>query len=306
MPTLKFIKTFQIAARNSSFKLAADELHVTASAVSHQMKLLEEQLGLNLFERGAHSLHLTDAGAHYLESIDELFVRLELATEQLRLRHHRLAVRVMAPPFFANELLLPKLSEFSEAHPTVDMHVSTRTSHNAMHVAAADVSIICGDGQWPNMVTRLLFTQRVVVACAPHLLRLRRINAVEDLGKESLIVDTRRLDLWDRWTASQGMPVVRPRQEIRLDSMSAAVQAAELGVGFALVSAPLAARRFQTGTLERVFDAELVTGDAYYLVARPDDVERPAVRALIDWASREFGARDAHATSPLEIRIGYR
>jgi LysR family transcriptional regulator, glycine cleavage system transcriptional activator len=306
MPTLKFIKTFQIAARNCSFKLAADELHVTASAVSHQMKLLEQQLGLNLFERGAHSLHLTEAGAHYLESIDELFVRLELATEQLRLRHRRLVVRVMAPPFFANELLLPKLSEFSEAHPTVDMHVTTRTTHNAMHGAGTDVSIICGDGQWPNMVTRLLFTQRVVVACAPQLLRLGRVNAIEDLGKESLIVDTRRLDLWDRWAASQGKPAIRPRQEIRLDTMSAAVQAAELGVGFALVSAPLAAGRFQTGTLKRVFDAELVTGDAYYLVARPDDADRPAVRALIDWASREFGAREECSSSPLAVKIGYR
>jgi LysR family transcriptional regulator, glycine cleavage system transcriptional activator len=306
MPTLKFIKTFQIAARKSSFKLAADDLHVTASAVSHQIKLLEEQLGLTLFERGAHSLHLTEAGAHYLESIDDLFVRLELATEQLRLRHHRLAVRVMAPPFFANELLLPKLSEFSEAHPTVDMHVSTRTSLNDMHAAGADVSIICGDGQWPSMVKHLLFTQRVVVACAPQLLRLRKVHVAEDLGKESLIVDTRRLDLWDRWAASQGKAAIRPRQEIRLDSMSAAVQAAELGVGFALVSAPLAARKFQTGTLERVFEAELITGDAYYLVARPDDADRPAVRALIDWASREFGAREEYSSSPLEIKIGYR
>ena len=298
-PSLKFIKTFQIAARNLSFKLAAEELHITASAVSHQVKTLEEQLGMALFERGAHSLLLTEAGSHYLKSIDVLFARLELVTEQLRKRYRKLAVRVVVPPFFASELLLPRLSAFSAVHANVDIHVNTRSAPNAEHAADADVSVICGNGYWPDMETRFLFRQRVVAACAPQLLRERRISAVRDLEDECLIVDTRRLDLWDRWAALQGVDSLRPRQEVRLDSMAASVHAAEQGVGFALVSAPLAVARFESGTLRRAFDTELITGESYYLVVRPDDAERPGVHALVDWLTLEFGSHaDAQHQPP--------
>jgi LysR family glycine cleavage system transcriptional activator len=300
-PSLKFIKTFQIAARQRSFKLAADELHITASAVSHQIKSLEEQLRLSLFDRGANSLTLTEAGENYLQSIDALFARLELVTDQLRERYHKLAIRLMVPPFFATELLLPKLSVFSAAHPNIDIHVNTRSAPNAAHAASSDVSLICGSGHWPNMVTQLLFRQRVVAACAPGLLSDRCIRTVQDLTDEALIVDTRRLDLWDRWAALQGVAALRPRQEIRLDSMSAAVHAAEQGVGFALVSAPVAYKRFGLGTLQRVFDSELVTGESYYLVARPEDVERTDVAALMKWLSLEFNAGGGHSDQAMAV-----
>jgi LysR family glycine cleavage system transcriptional activator len=287
-PSLKFIKTFQVAARQNSFKLAAAELHVTASAISHQIKVLEEQLGLGLFERGANSLTLTEAGRSYLQSIDTLFARLDLVTDQLRERFHKLAVRLTVPPFFANELLLPKLSAFSEVHAEIDIHVNTRSAPNAEHAAESDVSIICGSGHWPNMVTRCLFPQRVVPACAPALLRDKRICAPSDLADEALIVDSRRLDQWERWAALQGVEALCPRQEIRIDSMSAAVHAAEQGLGIALVSAPVAVKRFESGRLKRVFDAELITGESYFLVARPEDAERPDISALIEWLALEF------------------
>src|ERR1700689_2044633 len=112
-PSLRFLKTFHIAAKLGSFKAAAEELSVTASAVSHQIKVLERQLGLSLFERGPRSLSLTAAGALYLENIDALFSRLESVTEQLRRRFSREVVRLQVPPFFASELLVPRLSSFS-------------------------------------------------------------------------------------------------------------------------------------------------------------------------------------------------
>ena len=117
-PSLKAIKTFQIAARHSSFAVAADELCITPSAVSHQIKTLETQLGLPLFSRGARALALTDAGARYLEQIDDLFTRLESVTEQLRARFGRSSVRLHVPAYFASEMLLPRLSEFSKRQVT--------------------------------------------------------------------------------------------------------------------------------------------------------------------------------------------
>src|SRR5580658_5395306 len=124
-PSLRFLKTFHIAARRGSFKAAGDELCITASAVSHQIKALEEQLGLSLFERGPRSLSLTAAGTYYLEHIEAVFSRLKLATEQLHLRYTRAVVRLQVPSFFASELLLPRLANFSAKHGDIDIQIAT-------------------------------------------------------------------------------------------------------------------------------------------------------------------------------------
>lgn len=288
-PSLKFLKTFQLAARHGSFRHAADELCVTASAVSQQIRLLEEQLGMALFERGAHSLALTDAGRFYHQNIDALFARLESATEQLRHRFQRQLVRLQVPPFFASELLMPRLSAFSAAHPDVDIHVSTRQAPHEEHDPDTDVSVLVGATHREGLTLLPLFPQSFIAVCSPQLRRQRQLARVSDLTGETLIVHARRLDLWDRWVAMQDLPPLLPRQLIRLDSMSATVQAVEQGVGFALVSARLAAGRLAAGSLQQVFEGELVTGEQYCLVARRDDAASEAVRALLAWMVREFG-----------------
>ena len=139
-PSLKAIKTFQIAARHSSFAVAADELCITPSAVSHQIKTLETQLGLPLFSRSARALALTDAGSRYLEQIDDLFMRLESVTEQLRARFGRTSVRLHVPAYFASEMLLPRLSEFStmlmSALETLEVNTSGSESEARLKVSS--------------------------------------------------------------------------------------------------------------------------------------------------------------------------
>src|SRR5688572_2554450 len=142
LPSLKFLKTFQVAAARLSFKAAAEELFITPSAVSHQIKALEEQLGMPLFERGPHSLTLTEAGRQYLQHLDMMFTRLESVTEQLRIRYSRGVVRLHMPPFFATELLLPKLPSLLEAQPDTDIHINTALAPLQTHPTDADVSIV--------------------------------------------------------------------------------------------------------------------------------------------------------------------
>src|SRR4030095_16624066 len=169
-PPRKPIKTFQIAARHSSFAVAADELCITPSAVSHQIKTLETQLGLPLFSRSARALALTDAGARYLEQIDDLFVRLESVTEQLRARFGRSSVRLHVPAYFASEMLLPQLSEFSKQHDGIDLRIETAGGHGRAHAAEADISVVVGTGPWNGLVAHPLFAQNMVPACSPELL----------------------------------------------------------------------------------------------------------------------------------------
>jgi LysR family glycine cleavage system transcriptional activator len=282
-PSLKAIKTFQIAAKHSSFAVAANELCITPSAVSHQIKTLETQLGLPLFSRGARALALTDAGARYLEQIDDLFVRLESVTEQLRVRFGRSSVRLHVPAYFASELLLPRLSEFSKLHDGVDLRIDTSGGHGRAHPAEADISIVVGSGPWNGLVAHTLFAQTLVPACAPELLAEKPVKRYEDLNSHTLLVHEARRDDWDRWAANVGMKALNPAQIVRIDSMSAATRAAEKKIGIALLPAELSRRKFTSGRLVRVFDDELVTSEDYTLLVRAEDENRDDIRALCAW-----------------------
>jgi LysR family glycine cleavage system transcriptional activator len=288
-PPLKFLKTFQIAARRGSFAAAATELCVTASAVSHQIRRLEQQLGVALFVRHPRALVVTEAGGAYLQQLEAVFAQLESATAELRARYQRVVLRLQVPPFFAQELLLPRLAQFSAAHPETDLQVVTRSDVPADPLAEADVTVAIGDGRWPDVEARRLFAQAFVPACAPQLLEQSGVRTAAQLALGSLIVHTRRGDLWLRWAQSQGIEALQPRQQLHFDTMSAVVDAAERGVGFALVSAPLAQQRFASGALQRVFPHEVSTGESYFVVQRPAGAARPEARALGDWLVEEFG-----------------
>jgi LysR family glycine cleavage system transcriptional activator len=275
-PSLKAIKTFQIAARHSSFAVAADELCITPSAVSHQIKTLETQLGLPLFSRSARALALTDAGARYLEQIDDLFMRLEAVTEQVRARFGRSSVRLHVPAYFASEMLLPRLSEFSK-----------------IHAAEADISVVVGSGPWnQGLIAHPLFAQTMVPACSPELLAEKPVNRYEDLNSHTLLVHEARRDDWDRWASNVGMKQLNPAQIVRIDSMSAATRAAEKSIGIALLPAELSRRKFASGRLERVFDDELVTQENYTLLIRSEDENRDDIRALSAWLIESCASRE--------------
>ena len=286
LPSLKFLKTFQIAAARLSFKAAAEELFITPSAVSHQIKTLEEQLGVALFDRGAHSLTLTEGGRNYLQHMDALFARLTTVTEQLQARFGRGVVRLHITPFFATEMLMPKLQSLLDSQPDTDIHINTVQALES-HPADADVSIVVNAAPGDGLACHRLFSQTFVPACSPLLLQRIPIDSVGDLNRHTLIVHEARRDGWERWAESVGIEL-RPRKVIRFDTMSAAAQAAEHGVGVALVSSRLSNDRFAQGTLVKLFDTELQTGESYFLLLRPEDASRADVRTLMQWILDEF------------------
>ena len=303
-PSLKAIKTFQIAAKHSSFAVAADELCITPSAVSHQIKTLETQLGLPLFSRSARALALTDAGSRYLEQIDDLFMRLESVTEQLRARYGRNSVRLHVPAYFASEMLLPRLSEFSKLHDGIDLRIETQGVHGRTHAAEADISVVVGSGPWNGLIAHPMFAQTMVPACSPELLLERPVLRHEDLNQHTLLVHEARRDDWDRWAASVGLKTLQPAQIVRIDSMSAATRAAEKSIGIALLPSELSRRKFESGRLVRVFDDELVTNEEYTLLVRTEDENRDDIRALCAWLMElaapmgsEMNKSDARAES---------
>jgi len=288
LPSLKFLKTFQVAAVNQSFKAAADELCITPSAVSHQIKALEHQLGIVLFDRGPHSLALTEAGKHYLNSIDAIFSRLELVTEQLQVSYARNVVRLNVPSFFSSELLLPRLNEFLVEQPATDIHIQTAVLPTQIHAADADLSIAVGAPSVSGIVGYRLFDQAFVPACAPELLARHSIRSIDDLSNHTLLVHDARRDGWERFATMCGVRRLKPRNIVRLDTLHAVAEAAERGVGIALVSEPLTRKRFEEGLLVRLFTDALCTGESYYLLHRVEDSERRELRTLVEWLLRVF------------------
>lgn len=287
-PPLKALKTFQVAGRHLSFKLAADELCITASAVSHQVKKLEEFLGIKLFVRKTRALELTDPGQTYFEFLDGLFARLEAETHQLRAEYGRRVIRLCVPPFFASQLLLPKLSEFKSLMPDSDIRVMTQPSMMKVHPADADLSILLGSGDWPDLVTVPLFSRRIVAACSPELKKKFKFESFSDLDGRTLIVHENRPRSWENWAKALDIPPPHPGKVYRFDSMAAVMQAAEQGHGVALVSWPLSESWFESGALVRALNDEVETKDKFFVAYRPEEQDREEVTRLSDWIVAEF------------------
>jgi LysR family glycine cleavage system transcriptional activator len=288
LPSLKSLRAFQIAGRHLSFKDAADELFLTASAVSHQVKNLEEYLGIDLFLRKTRALELTDPGKKYFMFLDEMFARLESETHQMWAEYGRKVIRLCVPPFFASELLLPKLSEFKSLMPDSDIRVTTQPSLMKVHPPDADLSILLGTGDWPGLESIPLFPRRVMTACSPELKEKFRFSSFSDLDGRTLIVHENRPQSWENWAKALKIRPPNPGKVYRFDSMAAVVQAAVEGHGVALVSWPLSESKFKSGALVRALDDEVKTGEKFYVAHRVEEQEREDVANLIDWIVEEF------------------
>ena len=288
MPPMRSLRVFAAASQHLSFKLAAEELHLTASAVSHQVKNLETFLGLDLFIRKTRALELTEAGEQYHEFLASMFARLEAETHQLRAEYGRCIIRLCVPPFFASELLLPKLGDIQSLMPDTDIRVMTQPSVMKVHPADADLSILLGTGDWPDLETVPLFSRHIVTACSPELKREFGLSSHADLEGRTLIVHENRPNSWVNWAKALDIPPPRPGKVLRFDSMAAVVQAAAEGHGVAIVSWPLSRRWFASGSLVRAFEEDVATTEKFHVAYRPDELKRKEVMSLIDWIVRQF------------------
>ena len=206
-PSLKALKTFQEAGRHLSFKRAAEALFISPSAVSHQIRNLENFLGVELFVRKTRALEFTDAGLRYFAFLDEMFSRLEAETHQLFTEYGRGLIRLCVPPFFANEMLLPRLQSFQARMPDTDIRLTTQPSLMKAHPAEADLSVLLGKDEWPDLVTHRLFPRRLVVACAPSLLSHNVARAAVEGALEAGATDV----LWiaDKRGRETGVPAAK-------------------------------------------------------------------------------------------------
>ena len=290
--SLRGLRTFCVAARYESFRAAAEELFITASAVSHQVKGLEQELGLQLFERGTRELRLTDVGSALYRELDTLIDELDEVVARFRKTPHRRSVRISVQPFFASEFFVPRLSEFTAQHPDIDIKVGTSDESAEKHPADADLSIRLFRSPPDGLRSDRLFALRMVPAGSPAFKKNLAVKERRVTSEFPIIIHETRPRAWAAWSKASGISLPAESKITRLDSMIAVVRAAEQGIGAALVPVPLADLWFRQGSIVRLFDEELLADQSYYLVSRDDRGGDDSVGTLREWILQIFASRE--------------
>lgn len=276
------LRAFCLAAEHLSFKQAADELCLTASAVSHQIRDLESHLGTRLFERRTRAVVLTESGRQLFSEVCPHLRAIEQATLRFRERPRRAPLTIRMPEFFASELFMPQVASFSEQNRHIDLRIETTAPGGAVR-GRADVSIVLTDRTPDAPRWAELFPVRYVPACSPEL-RARYARAgTAALDQATLLLHQGRPDAWRRWAELTGVSAPSARQIIRLDSMFALARAAERGAGIALIPMPISRSWFQSGALLRLFSRDLVSAESYYVAAADDGDHPEATDRLWRW-----------------------
>lgn len=287
--SLRGIRAFCAAARHSTLRHAADELFLTPSAVSHQIKNLESDLGIALFTRTGRTLELTEAGEIFFREANSALVQLEAAAANLQASQSKVSLLVSVQPFLASELLIPRLQEFSRNNPKIEVNIDASDESVDSEAIAVDVSIRLYKRPPTDLNSHLLFPLTLVPACAPDLLEQAIGVTTGEQTSVPFVVQGNRLGAWRQWANQCGIKLSESTSVVRFDSMSAIVQAAERGVGIALVPVGLTDDSFSEGRLVRFFNHTLITGEAYYIAFREDNPKLQEIRFFTDWVLETLG-----------------
>ncbi len=290
LPSLSLLRAFERAAYHRSFKLAAEEMHVTPSAVSHKIKQLEEELGIPLFQRLTRAVKLTPGGQAYFRDVHRAFARLETGTRQLHDRYGRQVLRLQLLPFFATEVLVPRLHSFQATHPDIDLHLESSFGRAEIHPEDADISVVLGKGNWPGLVCEPLMNLELMAVCSPAVAARMRPDHPEDINQQTVIYFSSKLDAWEQWARGMNLSEFKPKGSLTVDSMFSALQAAEQGLGIATAIMPITEERLRRNGLVAPFSQSVRIPDRYFLVYRKSDAVRPNVAQFRDWLLAQFNA----------------
>ena len=283
LPPLNALKAFEAAARNLSFTRAAEELFVTQAAISHQIKGLEEYLGIKLFRRRNRSLLLSEEGQSYFLDIKDIFSGISDATERLLARSAKGALTVSLQPSFAIQWLVPRLVRFSEVHPDIDVRIKAVDLDEGSLTDDVDVAIYYGRDNWPGLRADKLHAEYLIPVCSPMLLMgTKPLKTPEDLMHHTLLHDTSRRD-WKAWFKQFDIQAANVNQGPIFSHSSMVIQAAIHGQGVALGHSVLTQPEIDAGRLVCPFEQVLMSKNAYYLVCHESQAALGKIAAFREW-----------------------
>jgi LysR family glycine cleavage system transcriptional activator len=298
LPSLNGLRAFEAAARHLSFTVAASELNVTQTAISHQIRRLEEELGIRLFVRQNRALTLTPEARDYLPGIRAAFNDLRLATDRLLRKENDRVLTVSTLASLAAKWLLPRLSAFQEAHPGVDVRITTSTSLVDFQRDDVDAAIRYGRGQWPGVRANWLMADQLFPVCSPALLTgPRPLRCPEDLANHVLLhTSAGASDDWRLWLTAAGMPATLSTQPgLTFDLTLMTVQAAIDGIGVAIGRTSYVEADIAKGRLVVPFKMTLPANAGFYLVSPEARADSPKLAAFRQWLIASVqGNAEAH------------
>jgi LysR family glycine cleavage system transcriptional activator len=294
LPPLNALKAFEAAARHESFTRAAEELCVTQGAVSHQVKALEVELGIKLFNRERQRLVITGAGRDYLTVIRDALDRIAVGTERLVQRQSSGVLTVSTSPDFAAKWLVHRLGRFSESHPEIDLRISATMHHVDFAREDVDLAVRHGDGNWPGHDVIRLSPEQLFAVCSPKLLagRHRLVRPSDVLKFPLLHLDDRKA--WTRWLEVAGVADAEPSQGPVLNRASMVIDAAVDGQGIALARTTLAAWDLICGRLVRPFKDASRLSRTYWIVCPKATSDLPKIKLFQDWLLAEAAHDHRH------------
>ncbi|SKA33316.1 DNA-binding transcriptional regulator, LysR family [Enhydrobacter aerosaccus] len=290
LPPLPALRLFEAAGRLRSFKLAAAELGLTPSAVSHGIAGLEETLGAKLFVRGPRGLSLTAAGGDYLAYIGEALSLIAVGTQRLPSRRGERAIAVSCAPTFAARWLLPRLHRFTARWPKVGITVDTSRRHVGFPVDGFDFAIRMSRTPSRGLSWVKLLREEFVPVCSPaYRAKIVGSRGTVDLARAALIHVTTASEGWQNWLEARGLEDIDCKGGLRFDTVDLALGAAVAGLGVAIGRRPWVDRELASGELIELADKGVAAETAYWLVSASEAEGRPELRGFKRWLIAEAG-----------------
>jgi DNA-binding transcriptional LysR family regulator len=284
LPPLNSLRAFEAAARHLSFTRAAEELNVTQAAVSHQVKALEDRIGVKLFRRLTRGLLLTEDGHALLPDLREAFDRLAQAVDRVGRQGGQGTLHISLLTTFALGWLVPRLPRFQAAHPSIDVHLQTTARIVDFAVEDVDVAVRYGTGGWAGLRCDRIMDDVITPLCNARL--AERLRKPDDILNVPLLHEQYEHD-WRTWFRAAGLSVGQLKKGPIFDSTRVAVEAAIAGVGVACGAPSLFRAELASGQLHQPFDLVVPNGKSYWLACPEATAERPKIKALREWMLEE-------------------
>ncbi len=284
VPSLAALVAFEASARLGSFTRAAEELNLTQGAISRQIKLLEDQLGITLFERVRQRIIITEAGAYYAGEIRQTLDRFAAATAQaISFRTAGGILRLGLLPTFGTKWLIPRLPDFFARHRGVTINFSSHIRQVDFQRDFLDAAVHFGEAEWPGVVLHRLFGEELIPVASPKLIKREKIKKPEDLNQSTLLVQATRPEAWTNWFERVGLTAVEPPSMLVFEQFAMVLQAAIAELGVALVPKLLVKEEVASGELVELFDQSIIDSKAYFLAYPRERANYPPLVAFRDW-----------------------
>lgn len=283
LPPLHLLTIFEASARHQSFKMASEELFLTPSAVSHQIKSLEEFLGFSLFIRQSRGVKLNSAGKMYLDYVQESLQLLAKGTQSVKRKYQSPNLKISTFSTMATNVIIPQLGFFQQAHPEIDIRIEAGLDITDIRYEDFDLALRIGHGDWPNVAMRKLLDIKIAALCSKDFADKHQLTSVEQIVDVPLIDLTSMTNVWKTWATATNVDHDNFHHNLTFSNYEASLHAAEQGLGLCLALMPIESSLVKRNILVNPFDMTINFGRSLYAVYREEDHNRHDIQCFLDW-----------------------